>query len=465
MSTAVAPSHANPPAASAAAERQISPRQFASIAPSAPTSSAHSNSHEPSAKRARSNDSPEIAGERSLANSKSSPLSFRTGMSSATRVKKEPGSPAAPSSRPRPKRLDLSSSSSAAISRAPHTARPAPPLTSRELAGLAIQDVGIACLSPGFQTNDPSMREQLQRSLDVRDHQRQIIEARLQGAKPGSSHDSEGARTQDGHSLGGHAGARVSSNPRRKGPPPGLSINAPSAAQFANDRVIQSAPLHQTFTGLRPGEYPHTRHVQHGPSGLSHSSHVNNPQPPPQTNNRLPPISDVFPNDRLEASRGHMNGSPRGSHIAPPAPSPGFPPPQFQAPPPSTRGREFRSSEEAIQGMAGGREDMLPKRIHYGGVQPPTPPSPMPHAQYQRGAPSAHASYRPQSINGRRRGRDEYERDQGSSPPTGPAPSGPSSYHSRFGAHAAEPRHPHATVAKKEEFMRLMERAWDLFHS
>jgi hypothetical protein len=364
------------------------------------------------------------------------------------------------------------------------------------------------------------MREQLQRSLDVRDHQRQIIEARLQGAKPGSSHDSEGARTQDGHSLGGHAGARVSSNPRRKGPPPGLSINAPSAAQFANDRVIQSAPLHQTFTGLRPGEYPHTRHVQHGPSGLSHSSHVNNPQPPPQTNNRLPPISDVFPNDRLEASRGHMNGSPRGSHIAPPAPSPGFPPPQFQAPPPSTRGREFRSSEEAIQGMAGGREDMLPKRIHYGGVQPPTPPSPMPHAQYQRGAPSAHvphsshyphdssepsphagrhsrrdldgpggrseASYRPQSINGRRRGRDEYERDQGSSPPTGPAPSGPSSYHSRFGAHAAEPRHPHATVAvrgddrdraeedwragissseKKEEFMRLMERAWDLFHS
>jgi hypothetical protein len=35
---------------------------------------------------------------------------------------------------------------------------------------------GLACLSPGFQTHDPVMREQLQRSLSVRDQQRSIIE-------------------------------------------------------------------------------------------------------------------------------------------------------------------------------------------------------------------------------------------------------------------------------------------------
>lgn len=84
-------------------------------------------------------------------------------------------------------------------------------------------------------------------------------------------------------------------------------------------------------------------------------------------------------------------------------------------------------------------------------------------------------------MNGRRRGRDEYERDQNS------LPGGPTS---SFYHHRAEQKRP-ATLAmrgderdrgaapssdddwragmssaeKKEEFIRLMKEAWDLFHS
>ncbi|KAK3671089.1 hypothetical protein LTR78_009050 [Recurvomyces mirabilis] len=501
-------------------DRHVSPREFAAIAPSSSSVSAIPTS-EPAAKRARSNGSPgsganTAPAERASSTGKTSPNSLRTGPPPMIKVKKEPGSPAMQTSRPRPKRLDLSSSM--ANARGPQTARPSGPLTSRDSAGLAIQDVGLACLSPGFATHDPAMREQLQRSLDVRDQQRQIIEARQKGQKPGSAHEASAERPiqQDNTFFG--VPMRTPTTSRRKGPPPGLSISAPSAAQFANDRVIQSAPMHQTFTGLRPGEHPFSRHVQHGPSGLSQTSHIHH-VPATQTNNRLPPIADVFANDRLDAPRYPGQSPQHSSHsnIPPPVPSPGFPPPHHShhqhAAPLSSREREFTSADEAVRGLSGGREDLMPKLVHYGGAQPPTPPSPMPRPgqhqhqhqhlhqnQHQQSAPGAPQQHPPSSsltlqpsadvsrpdilartssMNGRRRGRDEYERDNGSSP---------SEFHNRSEAKRAafgpgyeagsgveerereiegeeDWRRGMSGREKREEFLRLCEKAWDLFHS
>lgn len=517
MSTAVAAAPA-PAALAPAVERHVSPRHYASIA-SAPPSAERA---EPAPKRARSNASPtSAAADHALpsdrpGSGKTSPnrcvspfarsrvscgtvgltnlffcSSLRNGAPPMIKVKKEPGSPSMATSRPRPKRLDLSSSVNG---RGPQTARPSAPLTSRDSAGLAIQDMGLACLSPGFQTNDPSMREQLQRSLDVREQQRQLIEARQKGTKPGSSHDSDGPqRTQDNTLFG--LQARTPTTSRRKGPPPGLSIAAPSAAQFANDRVIQSAPLHQTFTGLRPGEQPSSRYAQHGPSGLSQMSHIHH-VPATQTNNRLPPIADVFANDRLDVQRGPAPSHSPHTHAPPAQPSPGFPPPNLQfAAPMSARQREFRSAEEAMQGLSGGRDDLMPKVVHYGGVQPPTPPSPLPPGsahqhhlhhphQPQQPQPQHHTApgaafdpparpdilARTSSMNGRRRGREEFERDNGSSPPRAD-PGQEAKRAATFAVRGGEEeeqgdwRRGLSSREKREEFLRLCERAWDLFHS
>lgn len=473
MSTAVA---AAPPTTLAPSVERMSPRQFTAIAPS--THHASAASGEPAAKRARSNGGSPESASRPADASKTSPNGLRNGAPPTIKVKKEPGSPALASSRPRPKRLDLSSSMAA--NRGPQTARPSAPLTSGQSAGLHIHDVGLACLSPGFATHDPALREQLQRSMDVRDQQRQIIEARQKGGKSGSSGEQDGPRTQDTTLFGVQTGARTPGTSRRKGPPPGLSIAAPSAAQFAHDRVIQSAPLHQTFTGLRPGEYPASRHAQHGPSGLSQTSHIHH-VPATQTNNRLPPISDVFANDRFEGPRQHNNSPGHSSHsnVQPAMPSPGFPPShrqQSQHPPLSARER-FRSAEEAVQGLSGGRDELMPKVVHYGGVQPPTPPSPMPNSgqhttsgaqrpgQHEYGARPDLS--RTQSMNGRRRGRDEFEADNGS-PPSAFNRSEPK--RTTFAARG----HPEddddwktnmSSAEKRAEFLRLCERAWDLFHS
>lgn len=468
-------------------------RHFTSIAPSStsPASAPTASAQEPAQKRARSNGSPDARPplERSNSNGNSSPSSCVTSLAERSvpgadtlphrqrapmiKVKKEPGSPALTSSRPRPKALDLSSSMTK-IHGGPHTGRPSAPLTSRESAGLGVQDVGFACLSPGFQTNDPAMREQLQRSLDVRDQQRQIIEARNKG-KPGSSHDvGEGPRTQDTTLFGVQTGARTPSTSRRKGPPPGLSIAAPSAAQFTNDRVIQSAPINQTFTGLRP-EHPQSRHAQHGPSGLSQTSHIHH-VPATQTNNRLPPIADVFAHDRLDAPRYPSNNSP-GHNNHHPGPSPGYPA-HSHAMPMSGRAREFRSAEEAVQGLSGGRDDLMPKVVHYGGVQPPTPPSPMPGQQSGAGAQEHRPQYahdtrpdvlaRTSSMNGRRRGRDEYERDNGSPPSSFNRPEPKRANFAIRGDdrdREEDWRAGMSSAEKREEFLRLCERAWDLFHS
>ncbi|KXL43759.1 MAG: hypothetical protein FE78DRAFT_100671 [Acidomyces sp. 'richmondensis'] len=481
MSTAVAAPPASTPLGPSL-DRIVSPRPFSALQ-SSPSSGA-----EPAAKRVRSNASPPSSSSSSsvvvehphhrpsLSNGRTSPTAYPPAVAChardrredttadaasaslrapAIQVKKEP--PTSPPLRPRPKRLDLSSSSRPNPSGGgPHTSRPsAGPLTSRDSAGLAVQDVGLACLSPGFQTNDPGMREQLQRSLDVRDQQRQIISARQKGgsgSKPGS--------------------AATPAAPRRKGPPPGLTISAPSAAAFAaQDRVIQSAPMNQTFTGLRPGEHPFApRPVQHhGPSGLSQNSHIYH-VPATQTSNRLPPLADVF-------------GS---HHHSPPAP-----------PPPPAGPTEYRSAEEAVQGLSGGREDLLPKVVHYGGsgrtggsmaVPPPTPPSPLPPppaaAPSATGTTTTTTTYLPShdnggsqyqtrpeilgrtaSMNGRRRGREEFESS---------SPLASDAKRAALGSAGGEEgrwggdwtgRGRKSDEEKREEFLRLCGRAWDLFHS
>lgn len=376
-------------------------------------------------------------------------------------MKKEPpSSPDMPTSRHRPRKLDLSKNTSSVH---PGTSRPsAGQLTSRggESGGLGIQDVGLACLSPGFVTQDPTMREQLQRSISVREQQRHIIESRLQKtANPGDAPMESGKERE----LGSGFGTKTPGTSKRKAPP-GLSIVAPSHEQFANERVIQSAPLHASFPG-RHQPHPLTRHVANQPSNLSSTSHIHH-VPATQTSNRLPPITDVFAAEGLGAHRegaasarasGFFQNSGNGSasnsshsNSRPNFPSPGHNNNNNQASH-SGRPREYRSAEEAQVELAGGRPELLPKLVHYGGHQPPTPPSPLTGNAMRHGDSS-------RSGGGRRRARAEYE--EGGSPPLGNGPSA-----SRRGPFGEGRDSPKTQQQKKEEFMRLCDRAWDLFHS
>ena len=314
-----------------------------------------------------------------------------------------------------------------------------------------MQDVGLACLSPGFQTHDPAMREQLQRSLSVRDQQRSIIEQRLLRSAKGDSGEM---------SRGGETPLTASKQPQtanKKRPPPGLSIVPPAAERFANERVIQSAPLNHSFTGHN--EHPQPLR-QNSNQNLAQSNMINH-APAIQTANRLPPISDVFGvNDFNPAPNRppflHANTTPAHTH-GPPMPSPSFPPqtahPMSQHAHAYERPREFRSAEEAVQEMTGGRQDLQPKLVHYGGHQPPTPPSP--HHQGHNLTP--HKFHTANTEAGRRRSRNEYE--SGSSPPLGNG-RGP-----RFAPFGEGRDSPATTKAKKDEFLQLCSRAWDLFHS
>ncbi|KAL4801373.1 hypothetical protein BDV18DRAFT_85613 [Aspergillus unguis] len=382
-------------------------------------------------------------------------------------VKREPPSSPGmqPSSRPRPRKLDLSTSlpnSDRLSARAPGG-----PMTARDVR---MQDVGLACLSPGFQTHDPVMREQLQRSLSVRDQQRHIIEARLQ--KSAKDDGPEGVKPSESNTF-----SIPKATSKRK--PPGLSIVPPTAAQFQNERVIQSAPLNHSFTG-RHQPQPLTRHVINQSPTLGSSSHVHH-VPATQTNNRLPPLSDVFGSDALASRDQDTNRAPYQPSNLPPLPSPRLAGSAQQ----SNRPREYRSAEEAVQDMSGGREELLPRIVHYGGHQPPTPPSPrtamngpksaMPHLEKSTLTnPRIHqqtASYTGEGT-ARRRTRSEYERDNGS-PPLGHGPEphyrpnpalghGSSAAYGPFGAGRDSPE---TQRRKKEEFLGLCARAWDLFHS
>ena len=350
-------------------------------------------------------------------------------------MKKEPGSPEPATARHRPRKLDLSKG----ISAGPQTGRPP---TGRDSA-LGIQEVGIACLSPGFVTQDPVMKEQLQRSLSVRDHQRQIIEQRLQ--QQSAKGDGPDHSSRDG----GQFTAKTPGFAKKRGAPPGLSIVAPSHEHFAHERVIQSAPLGQTFTG-RHNPQPPTRHVANQQSNLASTSHIHH-VPANQTSNRLPPISDVFG----QGLSGHPDSSGHAlfaQQSRGPLASPGLPPQAHQAPTPG-RPREYKSAEEAQQEMAGGRPELLPKLVHYHQAQshqPPTPPSP--HNGIPRPFTDANQS------GSRRRTRAEYE--EGVSPPLGNGR--PAQRRGPFGEGHDSPE---TQRAKREEFLKLCERAWDLFHS
>ena len=309
------------------------------------------------------------------------------------------------------------------------------------------------------------MREQLQRSISVRDQQRHIIESRLQKtAKPGEGDSMKFGEAKLGEASG-QGNAKTPSTSRRKAPP-GLSIVAPSHEQFANERVIQSAPLHRSFPGRHQPE-PMTRHVANQPSNLSNTSHIHH-VPATQTNNRLPPITDVFASEGLGVHREalgkngyyHSNSNSNSSHSnnRPPFPSPGHTSGQ-QPTSANGRPREYRSAEEHMASMSGGREELLPKIIHYGGHQPPTPPSPLTaNGVTPQKMHHSHSSTEARSGGGRRRGRAEYERDNGS-PPLG------SGREARRGPFGEDRDSPESQQKKKEEFISLCARAWDLFHS
>jgi hypothetical protein len=359
-------------------------------------------------------------------------------------VKKEPpSSPSINTGRHRPKKLDLNTNTAALGG--PNTSRPsATPLTARDALG-TMHDVGLACLSPGFQTHDPTMREQLQRSMSVRDQQRSIIEQRLLKSAKGDAADLSRSDSTGSLSKGGPG--------PKKRPPPGLSIVPPAAERFANERIVQSAPLNQTFTG-RNDPNPHMYGAQPPTSNIQHV-------PAMQTSNRLPPISDVFGANELHPGSSrppflHSNSTPSNNH-GPPMPSPGFPPqtahPMSQPSHHFDRPREYQSAEEAVREMTGGREDLMPKVVHYGGHQPPTPPSPHSH---QNDNLTPH-KYQPAGFAGRRRSRNEYE--AGSSPPLGTGRERP------YGPFGEGRDSPATQKAKKDEFLSLCSRAWDLFHS
>ncbi|KAJ5566874.1 hypothetical protein N7535_006180 [Penicillium sp. DV-2018c] len=466
MSTAVA-SAAAAPLSSPHPTRNPSPRNLPALAPpnSVPSRSSpprmskspqHASAAHGSPAERRGPDSPPQAGS----------------AAPQITVKKEPGSSPRMQSRPRPRKLDLSTSLPSSSASGLTVRPPGGPLTA------SMQDVGLACLSPGFQTHDPVMREQLQRSLSVRDQQRSIIEQRMQRSAKEDGPD--GVKPSESNMGMPKTGKRR--------PPPGLSIVPPSAAQFANERVIQSAPLHQTFTG-RYQPQPLTRHVVNQSPTLGSTSHMHH-LPANQTNNRLPPLSDVFGSDALGRDRDaaanvHLNApnnnSSQSNNLAP-MPSPGLPGSMSHTP---NRPREYRSAEEAVQEMAGGRDELLPRIVHYGGHQPPTPPSPQmahagpktaplaaPEPQAPHGPPPASfGMFAPSDATARRRPRSEYEHDNGS-PPLGhgpesqhrsnPAAPGP---HASFGPFGAGRDSPETQRRKKDEFLGLCARAWDLFHS
>jgi len=114
-----------------------------------------------------------------------------------------------------------------------------------------------------------------------------------------------------------------------------------------------------------------------------------------------------------------------------------------------------------VHSLTGGREELLPKIVHYGGHQPPTPPSPQPHKSIGLGVSADQFRSAASSGSSRRRDRDEYEKDH-SSPPLG---RGPIQQHRRTGPFGAGRDSPETQEAKRTEFLKLCERAWDLFHS
>ena len=109
--------------------------------------------------------------------------------------------------------------------------------------------------------------------------------------------------------------------------------------------------------------------------------------------------------------------------------------------------------------MAGGREELLPKIVHYNSNHPPTPPSPPANGSTPHKQRFSHVNGEPARLHSaRRRPRTEYERDMGT-PPLG---SGPEPKRGPFGLGIDSPE---TQRKKKDEFLGLCARAWELFHS
>ncbi|KAK6362040.1 hypothetical protein TWF730_005742 [Orbilia blumenaviensis] len=321
--------------------------------------------------------------------------SFSTGSSGRSPpkmviIKKEP-SPEPP--RHRPTKLNLSKAgSNNAPSSTPRTA-------------MTMREVGMACLSPGLNVTDDIMREQLERSMDVRERQRQIIETRLQRNAHGSKDDGEPS-----------AGFSAPRGGKRKAPPNGLSIVAPHHSQFANERVIHSAPLNQSFTVRR---------------GLAEAR-------ADRMTNRLPPIADVvFGPDMGGRDREGDRDQDRpqlSSQLRQPEQRSFFPPPPMSGRQEYSsrmdvdrpeKPKEYRTAEEAVASMTGGRHASMKTK---------TTTLTLPG--------SAHEVVGTK----RRRTRGDFERDDS----TG----------SENDAEAQE-----AKRRKKERFLALCSEAWDLLHS
>lgn len=318
------------------------------------------------------------------------------------------------------------------------------------------------------------MREQLQRSLSVRDQQRSIIEQRMQ--RSAKDMGPGGVPPSDSNVLD------MPKTAKRR--PPGLSIVPPSASQFANDRVIQSAPLNQTFTG-RHQPTPLTRHVTNQSPTMGATSHMHQ-LPATQTNNRLPPLSDVFGAETLGRDRdpAHVNIH-HASKNAPSNNLAAMPSSGLTGSQTPHRSREYTSAEEAVQDMSGGKDELRPRIVHYGGsTQAPQSPRPFreapktaplgPEPKAPSLQPPSFGMPAPSESTARRRPRSEYEQDNdGPSLRRGPesqyrpnpaaANPGPQApFHGPFGAGRDSPE---TQRRKKDEFLGLCARAWDLFHS
>jgi len=297
-----------------------------------------------------------------------------------------------------------------------------------------MQDLGMACLSPGLNVTDTAMREQLERSMNVRNAQRNIIEARLHRNVHPKEDNNGSSNTREQSS--GLMTAGLSSKGKKR-PPSALSIVPPHHTQFANERIIQSAPLNQSFT-VRRQAMNEARHERMA--------------------NRLPPIADVvFRQDRNDERAQLSSNRPSEARAFFPNPRPDFPSPRL-APPESQseRPREYKSAEEAVQSMSGGREDLLPAIIHYPSRhQPPTPPSPnhnlkgsasMSHLSTKTTTLTIPAVNTHETSGVKRRRLGEFDRDDSAG--------------SDNEANEAELKR-----RKKEKFLALMAEAFELLHS
>ncbi|KAI5284542.1 hypothetical protein KEM54_001248 [Ascosphaera aggregata] len=382
--------------------------------------------------------------------------------------------------RHRPRKLDVSLANTVIPPRGAMTAREGPTAANN------MHDIGIACLSPGFQPQDAAMEEKVQRSAAVREQQRFLIEQRLQkGACGGSNlamsreappaiatnpaNSEEASREGSTNATNGHATAinlfapsktagtanAPGGSGRRRGLP-ALSINPAAANQHSHERVIQSAPLNRSFPGRlaevsvnapgptepdnafgkcnlrsQPQLSGQSLKPVQGSPGRSHFQQVvHGPAAP--TNNRLPSFTDVV--SGLTAADGVRHDSSNDPSMNKAAAS--------DSSPEIRRTREYRSAEEAVHELTGGRGELLPRIVHYpGGSAQDREARPI-HAHRRNisvGNPqdvrisphsAAAARYMPTL---RRRTRAEYENDNGSPPlGNGPEPRHNNPHHSRL---------------------------------